>query len=197
MAAADVNNLDLTDAANASQTPFPSVNITITNCVIGANLTVFQEAGGVENESQFTSSTGNAAGDADFVVNATIPNDTPLSGTIYLVKQDSNSEENRIIRARYSSWTGSTFTFESGESGTTDGAGTGVTLIDSGAFSGTTIQVGDPIRNTTDLSFAWVKEIVDNNTILTTQLEGGTDDTWQSGDGWETMTLGQAYTNGS
>jgi hypothetical protein len=202
IASADANNYTLTGADGSKNTPLASVNVTLSNLVSGYHVQVALDDGtGQEELAQFNvAAAGNTAGDADLVIDEVLPNDTPTGGgghdgIVKVVDTDSVSPENRELRYRYSSYATSTFTFVAGETGltTSEDASPTNTLKDTGAFAATTIKVGDVIRNTTDLSYAWVKEIVDNDTLLTTPLEGGTDDNWQSGDGWATNVL--AYTH--
>lgn len=195
IASADANNYTLTDSNNTTHIPEVSITVSITNCVVGAHLHIAKDDGaGQEDKAQYTSdNVANVAGDVDFVITASIPNDTPLSGTIKVVDTGNTSPENREMRYRYSSWTGSTFTLETASTGTAEATSSGNTLVDTGAFA--SVEVGDPIRNTTDGSYGWVKEKVDANTIITTQLEGGGSNDWADMDNWETNTLVVTYTN--
>ena len=59
-------------------------------------------------------------------------------------------------------------------------------LIDSAAtFLSSGIQVGDVVRNTTDVSSATVASVDSNIQITTTTLSGGSDDTYQVDDDYE------------
>lgn len=61
--------------------------------------------------------------------------------------------------------------------------GSGTALNDTGALG--SVAVGDFIHNLTDASWAVVTSISGApNAIVTTPLEGGSDNTWQSGDVW-------------
>lgn len=60
--------------------------------------------------------------------------------------------------------------------------GSGILLNDTGCGA-TGIAVGDFIENITDGSHAWVTA-VNTNTLSTTQLIGGSDNTWQNSDVW-------------
>lgn len=195
IAPADGNNFTLTDANGTAHIPEVSITITITNNVIGAHLHIALDDGsGQEDKAQFTShNTNNSEGDTTFEVTTTIPNDTPLSGTIKVVDTGNTTPENREMRYRYDSWSGTAFTLTAAETGQAEGASSGNTLVDTGAFA--SVEVGDPIRNTTDGSYGWVKEKTDANTIVTTQLEGGTSNDWANLDNWETNTLVVTYTN--
>lgn len=135
----------------------------------------------------YTSDTGNNAGDADLVVNETVDTDTPQTG--WLIVNDVSANE--IMPYRYASWATKTFTFPTEETGSCSSTGTGTQLLDTGSdFGGTTdVEEGDTIRNTTDSSWAVVDEIVSSSELTTTQLQGGSDNTWQSSDGWSVHKL--------
>jgi len=68
-----------------------------------------------------------------------------------------------------------------GQTGTATSAGTAETLNSTGI--GARVSVNDFIRNTTDGSGAWVLS-VSTNSITTTKLIGGVDNTWDSADEW-------------
>lgn len=202
-ASSDANNLTLTNAAGVQISPFSSVVVNITNTVSGDHVQVALDDGsGQEDKAQVTSGAGNTAGNTSIVLNASLPNDTPTgagnTGVIKMVDDSSTSTINKEMRYRYISYSGTTVTLSTGETGSADVTNANPLILeDTGAFSGTTIQVGDPIRNTTDGSIAWVTELIDNNTIRTTQLEGGGTNDWISGDAWETNTLVVTYVNGT
>lgn len=59
------------------------------------------------------------------------------------------------------------------------------------------IEEGDTIRNTTDGSWAVVDEIISADVILTSKLQGGTDDTWESGDAFSVHRLATALVSGT
>lgn len=60
--------------------------------------------------------------------------------------------------------------------------GSSTTLNDTG-IGASGIAIGDRIENVTDGSAAWVRT-VDTNSITTSPLMGGSDDTWESADVW-------------
>ena len=67
--------------------------------------------------------------------------------------------------------------------GATSNDALGKTLVDIGAdFSADGVLPGDTIWNTTDLSFATIIEVVDANTLVHKQLDGGTDNEWAISD---------------
>ena len=65
--------------------------------------------------------------------------------------------------------------------GTASSAGSSTVLNDTGDLAG--LAVGDFVRNVTDGSWAFVVT-AGTNSITTTKLKGGTDNTWDSGDTW-------------
>lgn len=67
--------------------------------------------------------------------------------------------------------------------GDASSTGDSMTLNDTGALGG--LAVGDPLYNLTDGSHCVVTSIASApNSVRTTPLEGGSDNTWQSGDVW-------------
>ena len=140
-----------------------------------------------------TSDAGNNVGDGDFVVNEVVDTDIPQSGWIIIW----NKVNNGITPYRYVSWAAKTFTLRSAVTGTCSSLGTETQLLDTGSdFGGVTDLVeGDTIYNTTDLSWAVVDEIVNATELSTMQLQGGSNNIWQSGDGWRVNRLALSYTD--
>lgn len=66
--------------------------------------------------------------------------------------------------------------------GTATSTGDSQTLNDTGDLG--SLSVGDFIRNVTDGSFAFVIT-TGTNSVTTTRLQGGTDNTWESSDEWQ------------
>ena len=206
VASADANNITLTDTANVQHSPFTSATVDITSTISGDHVQVALDDGaGQEDKTQVTSGVGNAAGDADIVLNASLPNDTPTGAgndiIIKMIDDSSTSTINKEMRYRGTSFATTTVTLR-----TDCGTGTSTTtgspaeqLIDSAAdFGGTdTVIVGDPIRNTTDGSIAWVTAVVSTTELTTTALEGGTSNDWVSADAYEINTLVVAYIDGT
>lgn len=200
IAGADANNYVLTDTQGDKNAPLQSVTARLTNLLAGYHVQIVLDDGtGQEDESQFTLGAGNTAGNSSIVFNATLPNDTPTGSPddiiVKVIDVSSTSPENRELRYRGTSWSGTTVTLATGATGQAEGTSSGNTLVDTAAFA--TVEVGDVIRNTTDGSFGWVKEKVDANTIVTTQLEGGTSNDWANLDNWETNTLAISYASGT
>jgi len=134
----------------------------------------------------------NAQGDTTFVVQEAIDsNNAPSSGWIMVYDASTSGEHSY----RYASWSTSTFTLESkiGPTACT-GGGSSTSLQDTVTdFTAINIVEGDTVRNETDGSWAIVEEIVDADNITTTALQGGTDDTWTSGDNYSFHSLAVAY----
>jgi len=137
--------------------------------------------------TEFTSGAGNATGDADLVVTQTIDSDLPQTGRVSVLDRSINL----VLPYRYASWSSSTFTFPTSVTGTANVGGSSTTLEQKTgtSFSSADVEEGDTIRNTTDGSFAVVDEIVDADTLTTTGLTGGSDNTWQEDDVYSFHTL--------
>lgn len=205
LSSSDVNNVTLTNSAGAQNSPFTSATVDITSTISGDHVQVALDDGsGQEQKAQFTSGVGNNAGDADFVVTGALPNDTPTGasgGVIKVIDISSTETENKEMRYRYTSYTGSTLTLvaDAGVGTETTGDAGGTILTDTAAnFTSTdTVQVGDPIENTTTNDIAWVKVITDSTHLVTTKLTGGGDNEWGSGDGYQINLLNQTYVSAS
>lgn len=131
--------------------------------------------------TSFTSDAGNNAGDPDLIVNETVDTDIPQTG--WLVVWDKSANE--IMPYRYASWSTKTFTLRTEVTGSATSTGSGTSLISTSTnFLTEDYEEGDTIRNTTDGSWAVIDEIVDADNVTTSQLQGGSDNTWQSGDGF-------------
>lgn len=168
---------------------------------VGDRVAVFRVDGsGNIIRNQLTSGAGNAAGDTDFVANATIPSDTPNAGVLRVVDDTDGSER----RYRYSSYTGTTFTFVSPTDGTgnptSNDATNGATeMVDNTAdFAGAAepVRVGDEIRNATDGGIGTITAVYDDK-VEHTPLQGGTNNDWQTTDTYEINRLTQAYVSGT
>ena len=200
IASGDANNYTLTATDGSKNAPFASISVSLTNLISGDHVEVVLDDGtGQEDKSQFTLGAGNTAGNTSIIFNASLPNDTPTGSgdniVVKLVDITSTSPENKELRYRGTSYTGTTVTLATGDTGTATSAGTSIQLNDTGIHLGT-LEVGDVIRNTTDGSYAWIKEI-DTDLVITTTLEGGTDNTWEAGDTWDSNVLAISYASGS
>jgi len=99
---------------------------------------------------------------------------------------------------RYVSYTGSTFTFPAEVTFACTGGGTGQLLQDTvNDFTALDIVRGDTVRNVTDGSWANVKTITDSDNIVTTELQGGSDNTWTSGDTYSFHRLATTLVSGT
>jgi len=140
----------------------------------------------------YLSDTTNAQGDIEFVVKETVDSDLPAGGWLHVWDRDANTKQNY----RYASWATKTFTLKSkiGPIACT-GGGTSTSLQDDTTSDFTTIEIveGDTVRNETDGSWAVVDEITDADNITTTPLQGGSDNTWTSGDDYSFHNLAIAY----
>jgi hypothetical protein len=190
---ADANNWETTDLTGTRRVP-PTVRIiTFAGLVANDRAAIFEvsTAGGDDiNKAQ------NGVGGAGAALSATsIPLDTnvsldvPTSGWVRIV--DDSSTVGLEYRYEYSDVTLQTITLRTGAglTGTATSLGSSTVLNDTGAFSsfGTdgNVKIGHEIRNTTDLSIATVLRQIDANSIETTPLTGGTDQTWAASDTWE------------
>ena len=119
MASSDIQNFQLIDSDNSTQTPPNKQSITISNLLSGDRISVFRTTSGtIINKAMFTAASGNNSGNSTFVVNEAIPVDTPSSGVIRIV-DTSDTSATREVRYTYTSWDGSSKTF-SGISPTLD-----------------------------------------------------------------------------
>lgn len=109
MASADIQAFQLIDSAGNTRTPPNQQSITISNLLSGDRVAVFRtESGTTIKKNMFTAASGNSSGNTTFVVNETIPSDTPTSGSIRVV-DTSDTTSTRETRYTYTSWSGSTF----------------------------------------------------------------------------------------
>ena len=109
MASSDIQSFQLIDSNGATRTPPNFQSLTVSGIVSGDKVIVLRTTSGTTiNKAVFTATSGNNSGNTTFVVNETIPSDTPTSGTIRIV-QASDTSINRETRYTYSSWSGSTF----------------------------------------------------------------------------------------
>ncbi len=109
MAAADVQNYQLIDAGGTTRTPPNQQAITISNLLSGDRVAVFRTTSGTTiNKAMYTAAAGNNSGNSTFVVNETIPSDTPTNGTIRIV-DTSDTSSTREVLYTYTGWSGSTF----------------------------------------------------------------------------------------
>jgi len=125
----------------------------------------------------------NGLADTQIRLDATVPNDTPESGTIRVV----DTVNTRELRFRYASFSGTDLVLSPVAEGTgvTTANAAGTTLIDTSAnFTNATDDpaIGDIIRNITDDSWGVITSIDSATQITHTPLTGGTDDDWDGSD---------------
>jgi hypothetical protein len=110
MASSDIQNFQLIDSDNSTQTPPNKQSIVISNLLSGDRISVFRTTTGTTiNKAMFTAANGNNLGNNTFVVNEAISSDTPSSGVIRIVNA-ADTTSTRETRYTYTSWSGSTFT---------------------------------------------------------------------------------------
>jgi hypothetical protein len=166
----------------------------------GDAVLVARTSAGAIIRNALTSTTGNNAGDTDWVANASIPSDYPSAGVLRVVDVDVNEEH----RYRYSSFTGSTFTLVTPTDGTgnpttNDATNGAVVMIDSAAdFEGaaTPVAVGDQIRNATDGGVGTITAVFQDR-VYHTPLAGGTNNDWETTDTYEINRLVATYVSGT
>lgn len=195
------NNLG--SAANAStseNTGGGSTSIVTTKAV---NVHVQNESGtSIQNAvvyiqratpTSYTSDSGNDAGDSTFVVNETVDTDQKQTGWIRVW----NKAANAVVSFRYASWSSKTFTLMTEVTGSATSTGDSTALTDTAASFGSSedVVIGDAIRNTTDGSWALVDEVISTTHIHTTELRGGSDNTWTSGDNYSIHRLPISFTD--
>lgn len=146
----------------------------------------------------YTSGAGNSAGNGTLVVTQTIDSDVPIAGSL-TVLDVSYSGVSGVQGYRYSSYTGSTFTLNTEVTGTANTGGSTTTLKRKTGTSFLTadIKQGDTVRNTTDGSWAVVDDIVDADTITTTKLQSGSDNTWSENDAYSFHKLATTLVSGT
>lgn len=158
VASADANNYTLTDLdGNLIEEPL-SVTLAVTNSRVNDRIAVWRltTAGGVIDTTEYTSDTGNNAGDLTLVVDASIDASVvgkTTGGIVFVLDTSSGYSE----RYRYTSWTSQTFTLFGNASRTDDGTGTQTTIDDASEnFVTDGVLVGDIVYNSTDSTYAYV-----------------------------------------
>ncbi len=110
MLSSDANNYQLIDSTGETQIPPISVPLIVDSVASGDRVGVYQTTGDntTINKAMFTAASGNNAGNNYFVIQGSIPADTPSSGKIKIVDV-SDQSANREKTYTYTSWSGSTF----------------------------------------------------------------------------------------
>lgn len=203
MASAVGNNRRLTDDSGDPHQPEIAFDLTVVDTREYDRVMVAERDGTtiLPLKTQYTShNTNNVQGDATFERDAvTFPNDTPSSGTFFVIDNGANEEH----RYRYSSWGTTILTLAASDSGTaTSGSGTinangYQELHDSGApFDD--VQIGDIIRRTNNEGgWCYVVSVESASLITTTKLSAGPNwDSTATADTFETNRLVESYDNG-
>jgi hypothetical protein len=193
---ADASNYQCIDSYGTVVDPPVKVTVEITGLSAG-DRGVIMEVDAVGSttivKNQHGLAAGNNEGNTTVVVDSAIPVGTPgkTTGGVIRCVDDSDLTEFKETRYRFASWTGSTFTLETGITAACEAGGSGTLLVDTGIGSGD-IEAGDRIHNVTDDSYATVLTVNANN-LVTTQLLGGTDNTWANGDTYQSNQLDRNY----
>lgn len=121
MHADDANNYQLVDSANSPHSPPTSVPLVIDGVASEARVSLFRavDANGAVDKAMFTiDASQGGVGVSTIIINPAInpiPNDTPATGYLRVVRRDGSGNIIDEQRYTYTSWSGSTFTL----SGTT------------------------------------------------------------------------------
>jgi len=196
--AADANNWETVDLAGVRRAPPTQRTITFAGLIVDdrAFLAEVDTAGGIDvTKNQNTVASGGAVGTSSFVLGTTVALDVPASPRGWVRVVDLSDPALLEQRFAVTTISGTTVTFESGawSSGTATSLGSSTVLNDTGAFASFggvgELRIGMMIRNTTDLSWARIVRKIDANSIETTVLTGGSDQTWAASDTWEANTV--------
>jgi len=208
MAAADDNNIKLTDSTGTLREPFTSVTVSITNTRVDDRIAIYLEDGTttLPDKTQFTShATLNTIGTTEFdrdAAGGAFPNDTPTSGT-FLVVDNALDKQHRY---RYTSYDATGGTGDDGQfqlpaelTGTTDGSTASEILEDSSENFAATVQVGDIIHRTSGtLGFAYVTDVTNAasgilGTTLIEDTSGTAATAWSVADTYAIHSLVRTY----
>jgi hypothetical protein len=181
------SNAQYANNPGSGTTNFESTKtLTLTNVVVGSRCYIEQDP----RVSYTSHASNNAQGDSTFETTATIAADHPAEGWIIIFDDSDNGQHHMI---RFDSWTGTTVTFPTKITASTDDAGGATEIRDTdGDFGNKDIEYGDIVRNATDGSWAQVVSIT-STVVTTTPLKGGTENDWDSGDTYEFHTLPVTY----
>lgn len=103
---ADISNYVLTDSANVTQSPPTYINLIVQGLAAGDRVGIYRTTGdnNTVDKSQFTIQAVHSAGVAYIRVTATIPTDTPASGSIRVVRRNASNKILGEERYQYSSF---------------------------------------------------------------------------------------------
>jgi hypothetical protein len=189
--AADANNWETSDITASRKAPPTQRAITFGGGVTDDRLSLFEVtvASGrtIDKTHNSIAAGGESAGSSVIDLDANVANDRPTSGFIRV--DDVSSSTGEEYRLEYSSYSAAAVTLRTTPTGSATSLGSSTLLNDTGAFTSFgadgDLKVGHIIRNTTDGSWARVVRKVTNDQIETTALQGGTDDTWEASDAWD------------
>lgn len=190
----DANNWQAIDLSGTTRIP-PTIR-TITFAGLEANDRAFlaevDTAGGndITKNQNTIDGGGVSAGAATITLGTSVALDVPAADSWIRVVDTSEAALGTEYRFYYTAVSGTTVTLDQGAntSGTVTSTGSGTVLNDTGAFTSFgvngAVKIGMEIINVTDGSRAVVLRKIDNDSIETTSLSGGIDDTWQASDSW-------------
>jgi hypothetical protein len=197
VASADATSYQLIDSDNATQDPPNFVSVIMSNTISGDTVMIAEDDGTglVKKDTYNSHATNNVAGDTTFDVDGTptIRTDTPASGYLRVTDDSSTSGQTREHRYKYASFASDTFTLTTFTDSTGTAGSTGLTLVESGRdFTADGVEVGMMVRNTTDGSIGFIAT-VGTTTLTVKQLEGGTNNDFETGDVVEINKLVTTY----
>ena len=161
------------------------------NAIQGAQVYIQKTTPDVYTGSAAADTTGSTA----FIVRESLTADTPATGWIKVRDNSENTEQ--LYRYSSKDNTAKKFVFNT-KIGPTPctGTGTGTNMEDTNNdLTALNIVEGDTIRNETDKSWATVIKVASADNIYTTQLVGGADNTWTSGDNYSLHNLATTYSS--
>ncbi|MFH2002314.1 MAG: hypothetical protein ABIK28_21765, partial [Planctomycetota bacterium] len=185
IAAADANKVKVKTDLKVDLEPYKTVTIALDNTLALDRVWAYLNDGSGAFDKDTYTAASNTINASTFEISASIPIDTPSTGGVYVV--DTSAQEEH--RYRFASWDGAIFSFPTAITGSCSSGGSATTLKGSG-FLAADIIYGDMVRNTTSGAWAYVVEVVDDNTITTSTLSSGT---WASGNGYSFHTLAASY----
>lgn len=197
VASADANNLQLLDSDNVTQNPPVQVIVSQGNTISGDRIFVVEDDGtGKTDKTTYNShASNNTIGRQAFDVDGTpsIRADTPTTGFVRAVDDSGTNAQTKEHRYKYDSFSGDIFTLTAFSDSTgTAGAG-GLTHTNSGRdFTADGVEVGMMVRNVTDGSIGFIAT-VGTTTFTVKQLEGGTENDFDTSDVVEINKLVVAY----
>ncbi len=195
---ADATNFQLIDSDGVVQVPPNVVVITVAGLAISDVASVFVTSGGDIDKAQHTMATAGGAnntGDSTIIVTSSIGADTPLVSKVRTVDTSTNREQ----RYRYTTFSGSTFTLAAEVSGVANLGSSDTILIDASATFTTDIEVGDTVRNKTDVLTGFVQSIDSATQLTLSKLEdeaGVIGGSFATGEQYSINTLDRQYTSG-